>query len=128
MALVLGVLGVGQAMLDAELLAQLVKLVIPRGLALTRGKQVVRELFAVVGQQFDNLERASLVQRFEEAVCAGRRFVFFDRHKHPARGPVDGYEQVAPAVLVGYLRQVFDIYVQVAWLVALERLVRFAWG
>ena len=102
--------GLGQAVLNTQLLAQLVKLVVPRGLALTRGKQAVRELLAAVGQEPGDLERSGLVQRLEEAAGAGRSPVFLDRHKHPARGPVNGHEQVAAPGLVSHLRQVFDIH------------------
>lgn len=51
--------GFGQAMLYAHLLAQLVELMIAAGLALTAGKQPVRELLAVVGQQLGDLDRAA---------------------------------------------------------------------
>lgn len=42
----------GQAILNAQSLAQLIKLMITRGLARTAGKQPVSELLAVVGQDF----------------------------------------------------------------------------
>ncbi len=42
----------GQAVFNAQGLAELVKLMIARGLALTAGKQPVGEFFAVVGQNF----------------------------------------------------------------------------
>ena len=41
--------GLGQSVLDAQLLAQLVELMVAAGLALAAGKQAVRELLAVVG-------------------------------------------------------------------------------
>ena len=57
----------GQAVFNVQCLAQLVKLVVARGLALTAGKQPVGELFAVVGQNFLHLDRASLVQGSQDA-------------------------------------------------------------
>ena len=52
----------GQAVLNVQGLAQLVKLMVARGLALTAGKQPVGEILAVVGQNFLHLDRARLVQ------------------------------------------------------------------
>jgi hypothetical protein len=36
-----------------------------------------------------------------------------DLHKHPARGTVNGHRQVAALALIGHLRQVLHIHVQV---------------
>ena len=44
-------------------------------------------------------------------------------NEHPACGPVDGHEQVAPLRFVLHLGQVLHINVHIAWLVALEGLV-----
>jgi hypothetical protein len=44
--------GLGQAKFNIQGLAQLIKLIVARGLALTAGKQPVGELLAVVGQDF----------------------------------------------------------------------------
>ncbi len=54
--------GLGQPMLDAQLLAQLVELVLATGLMLLAGEQAVREFLAVVGQQLAHPDRAGLVQ------------------------------------------------------------------
>ena len=43
--------GPGQPVLDAQLLAQLVELMVAAGLALLTGKQAIRELLAVVNAQ-----------------------------------------------------------------------------
>lgn len=99
----------GQALLNAQGLAQLVKLMVARGLALAAGKQPVGELFAVVGQNFLHLDWASLVQGVEKRASASSRLVALDLNEHPARGAVNGHEQIAPAGLLGHLRQVFDI-------------------
>ena len=41
--------GLGQPVLNAQFLAQLIELMVAAGLALAAGKQAVRELLAVVG-------------------------------------------------------------------------------
>ena len=60
-----------QPVLDPQLLAQLVELVVAAGLALAAGKQAVRELLAIVGQQLVDPERTGLVQSIEESQCTG---------------------------------------------------------
>ncbi|BAO82883.1 hypothetical protein SMCB_0655 [Serpentinimonas maccroryi] len=115
--------GFGQAVFNAQGLAQLIKLMLTRGLPSTGGKEPVRELFAVVSQQLMNLERTGFVQGAKESLGTGCGLVALDRHVHPARGAVDGHEQVAPLCLIGHLRQVLHVDVQVARLVALEALV-----
>ena len=119
----LGRSGLGQAVLYAQLLAQLVKLMLPSRLALSGGKQAIRELLAVVGEHLADPDRTSLGERFEKAARTGSRLVFLDRHKHPAGGAVYGHEQIAPAGLVLHLRQVFHIDVHIPWLIRLEGLV-----
>jgi hypothetical protein len=112
--------------LNSELLAQLVKLMVATGCSLAIGKQAVRELLAVVGQQLLNLDRASLFQGPQEGLGASSALVVFDGDKHPARGPVDGDKQVAAFGLVLHLGQILHIHVQVARLVELESPVRLA--
>ena len=51
----------GQAMFNVQGLAQLIILMVTRGLVLTAGKQTVGELLAIVGQDFLNLDRTSRV-------------------------------------------------------------------
>ena len=48
--------------------------------------------------------------------------VGLELHKHPARGPVNGHEQVAAAAPVLHLGQVLHVHVHRARLVALEGL------
>ena len=123
-----GCSGLGQSVLYAKCLAQLVKLMIAAGLAFAGGKQAVRELLAVVGQQLFDLDRAGLVQGIEEGFGTGSCLVSLDGHKHPARGPVNSHEQVTPLGLVLHLGQVLHIHVKEPRLVALEGLVRLLWG
>ena len=117
----------GQPVLDPQLLAQLVQLMVAAGLALAAGKQAVRELLAVVGQQLGDPDRTGLVQCLEEGLCTGGCLVGLELHKHPACSPVNGHEQVAPAALVLHLGQVLHVHVHIARLVALERLVHRLW-
>lgn len=110
-------------MFNVQGLAQLVKLVVTRGLTLTAGKQPVGELLAVVGQDFLHLDRGSLVQGVEERSCCSGRLVTLDLKKHPASGAVNGQKQIAPAGLVGHLGQVFDIDMDEPRFVAFEGFV-----
>lgn len=114
----------GQAVFDAQVAAQHVELVLARGLTFAAGKEPVGEFFAVVGQDFLYPDGAGLVQGTQEGTSTGRRLVVLDLHKYPARGAVYGHKQVAPAALVGHLRQVLDVDVQETGLIGLERLVR----
>ncbi len=98
--------GFGQPVLDAHAGAHLIELVLPRGLPGSRGKEAISELFAVVGEHLLDAHRAGLVHGVQKRLGAGRRLVLLDLHKHPARGPVDGHEQIAPAALVLHLWQV----------------------
>jgi len=113
----------GQAVLDAKLLAQQVKLVASAGVALTRGKQAVSKLCPVVGQDLLDLDGAGRMQRLQETARACGCLVLLDRREYPPRGAVDGHEEVTPPGLISHLRQVFDVHVQVTWLVGFERLV-----
>lgn len=117
--------GPGESMLDAQLLAQLIELMVAAGFAFPAGKQPVRELLAVVRQQLGDFERTGFVQSLQKGLRTGSCFVGLQLHEHPTRGPVDGHEQVAPAALVLHLGQVLHIHVHIAWLVALKGLVGY---
>lgn len=116
--------GFGQPVLNAQACAQLIELMFPCGLPGPRGKEAISELLAVVGEHLLNAHRAGLVHGIEKRLGTGRRLVLLDLHEHPARGAVDGHEQVAPTALVLHLRQVLQVQVQVPRLVGLERLAR----
>ena len=113
----------GQAMFNVQGLAQLIKLMVARGLALTTGKQPVGELLAVVGQDFLHLDRTSLVQGVQKRASSSGRLVALDLNEHPARGAVNSNKQIAPAGLVRHLGQVFDIDVDEPRRVAFEGFV-----
>lgn len=59
--------GLWQPVLDAQLLAQLVELVLATRFALLAGEQAVLELLAVVGQQLLDPDRTGLVSAFRKA-------------------------------------------------------------
>ena len=98
-----------QAMFDTEFLAQLVKLMIATGITFTAGKQSVSKFLAVVCQNTGNPDRTGIVQRLQKCSGAGCGFVRFDGHIHPTCGSVYCYQQVAPAVFILHLRQLFDV-------------------
>ncbi len=99
----------GQAMFNVQGLAQLIKLMVARGLALTAGKQPVGELLAVISQNFLHFDRTSIIQGVQKRASGSGPVVALYLNEHPARGTVNSHEQIAPAVFVGNLGQVFDI-------------------
>ena len=101
----------GQSVLNSQILAQHIKLVIPTGFAFTRRKQSIREFFSVVGEQSGDLDRTGFVQGIQKAAGARRALVLFNLHKHPARCPINRHKQVASRGLVSHLRQILDVHV-----------------
>ena len=120
----LGRPGLGQTVFDAQGQAKLVEFMVSRRLAVAGAEQAIREFLAVVGQDVGDASRTGFVQGVQEGLGGGRRLVGLDGDIHPARGPVDGHEQVAPAGLVDHLGQVLHIHMQVARFVGLEWLRR----
>lgn len=105
MPLVCGAVGLwslwlGQPVFDTQALAQLIELVLSRGLATAAAKQPVRELFAVVCQDSLNLERRSLGHCGQEGLVDAAVLCCLI----PAGGPVDGH--IAALVLILSLGQV----------------------
>jgi len=95
-------------------LAELVELVLAAGLTVPGAKQPVGELLAIVaslklrlrlvfGHRHSDLDRADLGQRLEEGAGRGGALVGVDGDLYPARGAVDGHEEIASAGLVGPL-------------------------
>ena len=70
-----------QPVFDTQFLAQLVELMVAAGLALPAGKQAVRELLAVVGQQLGDPDRTGLVQCPQKGPCTGGCLVCWRRFK-----------------------------------------------
>jgi hypothetical protein len=61
--------GPGQAMLDTQLLAQQVQLMVATGLFLPAGEQAISELFTVLGQQPGYLDRTDFVHALKNALA-----------------------------------------------------------
>lgn len=122
-AICLGMAWWRQPMFDGGIGTCNVELVHAARLLVFRGESV-GELRTVVGQDLADLDRRPLLQAVQEVDAAGIGHVAVDVHKDPARGAVDGHEQVATRRLVRHLRQVLDVDVDEAWLVVLEGLLR----
>ena len=71
-----------------------------------------------------DLKGGGLEEVGQEALGAGGGLLRQDLDIHPARGAVDGGEQVAALVLVGQLRQVLNVDMDKAGGIVLEGLVR----
>ena len=110
-----------QAVLDSKRLAAHIEFVAPARLSLLTGEPV-RELTAVVREQFDDLHGGCPLKSIEEVHAAVLALIGVDVHEHPACGAVNGHEQIAPLALVGHLREVLDVHMQEARLVVLEGL------
>lgn len=78
----LGRSGPGEPVLDAQLPAQPVKLVMSAGLTLW-GKQPIREFLAVVDQHLVDFDQAALVQSLQKRFRMGSALAGLDLHKPP---------------------------------------------
>ena len=90
-----------------------------RGFALL-GSKAVCELAAVVGEDGHDGHRRSALETAQKVAAAELALVAIDAHIDPARGAVNGNKQIAPALFIGHLRQVFDVDMHEARLVVLE--------
>ena len=61
------------------------------GLALSRSKQMVRQLLAIVDQHLVALDLTGLAQDIEKGTRTGRARVDLASHQPPARGAVYGH-------------------------------------
>lgn len=96
-----------------------IKGVLAAGL-LVLGGETVGKLRAVIDQDLADLNGRGQLQAAQEIDTAVLGHVAVDVHENPARGSVDGDEQVAARALVRHLRQVLDVDMDEAWLVVLE--------
>lgn len=62
--------------------------------------KAVGELAAVIGKQFDDLDGAGSARLCQEIDTTAFSLVSIDVDEYPARGTVDGDEQIAPCGLV----------------------------
>ncbi len=107
-------------MLDAEIGAKLVELMLSRGRALAQAKQPVCESLSIIGQHAGDFHRCCTRQITQKAARIGGSLCWIDAHKDPACRPVDGDKEVTPPVLIGHLGQIFDVDMLIARLVGLE--------
>lgn len=100
-----------QPMLNSKLLAETIKDMVATGFPLTAlAGETIRELAAVVGEQFDDLEGTGLFHFVQEINATAVTLVGVDCHAYPACSAINGDEQIMPLLLVGHLWQVLDIY------------------
>jgi hypothetical protein len=82
-------LGLGQPVLNAQGLAQLIKLMLSGGLTTAAAKQAVGELFAVVREDGADFEVRRLAQCRQEGFRRSCCLVLLDGNEHPTGGSVD---------------------------------------
>lgn len=119
-----------QAVFYTHAYADLVEHMLAAGLLVLAG-ETVRELRAIIGQDFADFDRRSFLEKAEKIDAARISHVVIDVQKNPARGAVNGHEQITARCLVGHLREILDIDVNKARLVVFEGLLsldRFAFG
>ena len=118
-----------KAMLDRQVFAEHVERVLASryaiaadGVFLPAG-EAVGELAAVVGEQLDDVDRAGVFHLDQEVSAAAVGLVGIDFHEDPTGCAIDGDKQITSRSLVGHLRQILDVYMEVARFVVLERLL-----
>ena len=124
----LGRLGWCKAVLDLEGRAERVELMRSGCRPLAQAEEPIRELLAVVGKNGADADWAGAFQIPQEAAGVGRSLGREDADEDPAGRPVNGHEEVAAAALIGHLRQVFHVDVDVTGLVGLEGAVLWLRG
>lgn len=108
------------SVLDAKLGSKQVELVLSTGAAFAQTERAVGEGSSVVGQHAGDHHRGRAVDVAKEPPRVGRGLRRTDAHEDRPRRPVDGHEQVAAAVVVGHLGQVFHVNMQMARFLGLE--------
>ena len=110
----------GQAVLDLQGRTERVELMLACGGPLAQTEEPIRELLAVIGQNGADADRAGTLQVAQKPPRIGCSLCREDADEHPSRGPVDGDEEVTSGRLVGHLRQVFHVDVDVTGFIGLE--------
>ena len=118
----LGTSGRDEPVLDGVGGADLIEGMAARGLTLAGGAEAIREFLAVVGEQLGDGEGRGGDQACEERAGRGGGLVVQQFDVDPAGRPIDGGKEIAALVLVGHLRQVFDINVHEARRIGFEGL------
>ncbi len=114
-------------MLDTQIRAQRIELVLAGGSASAQAEQTVGELFLVIGKNGADADRTGPLQIAQEPAGIGGRFGLVDADEDPTGGAVDGYEQLAPRGFVSHLREILDVHVQITRLVGFEGRMFWSW-
>ena len=85
----------GQAVLDAEVAAQLVEVVLAGGGPFAQTEETVGELAAIVRENGADLHRAGPFEIAQEPAGIGGSLGFADADEDPSGRPINGHEQVA---------------------------------
>ena len=112
-----------EAVLDVLCVTDPIAAMLTRRFPLTGRAEPVGGFLAVIGQDVGDLKGGGLEEIGQEALGAGGGLLRQDLNIDPARGAVDGGEQVATLVLVGHLRQVLDIDMHKAGGIVFEGLI-----
>ena len=104
-------------------LALLVERMTSAGLTLTGPCEAIGKAFGIIRQHYPNLEGCLFFYLPHKRPCIFRGLATPNLQIDPTRGTVDGDVKVAFLLLIGHLRQVFNVDVHEAWLVILEGLV-----
>ena len=111
----LGMARSNKSVVDAVLDAALVEGVASGGFTFAAGTEAVGELFAIVGEDFFDGEGRVIDQAVEEGPSLSGRFFGQEFDIYPARGPINGHEQVLMRGFIGHPRQVVHIDMDKPW-------------
>ncbi len=110
-------------MLEVEVNAELVELVLTPRSTLAKTEEAIRELLAVDDQNRANADRTCALEIAKKASCVGRYFCFENANEDPSCRAVDGHEVVTPRGLMRHLRQILHLYMDVSGLIGFEAAV-----
>ena len=109
-----------EAVRDPVLITGAVAAMTSGRITLPGGATAIGECFAVIRQHLLHLEGGLIDESLQQAGGLGRGFFAQDFHIDPARGPVDGHEQIAMRRFIRQLRQRLNIDMNEARLIILK--------
>jgi len=121
-AIGLGMAGFYETVLKAGVLTDQVEGVSSCGLALTIDVEAVRELLAVVCQDFRDLKWGLIKKSLEEGGGRTGGLVLEDFDVHPSCRPVYGRKEIAVPLLVRHPWQILHVHMDESRLIVLEGL------
>jgi hypothetical protein len=113
----------GQAMLNAERGTDYIEQMVACGFTLAGGTKAVGELFAVIGEDFGDLNECFCDQAFEEASGGECGLIVEYFHVDLAGRPVNAGEEIFALVLVGHLGQILHIHMDEAQVIVPDPLM-----